>query len=74
MASSRCVDFHEQGNSPFISRLPPTYHESITPWQREFQTMIGKNNAAHFDTQGWLYFAKEIFDLFYECHGTLINV
>ena len=65
------VDFHEQGyNSPYyFAPAAEPYHESITPWQREFQTMIGKNNAAHFDTQGWLYFTKEIFDLFYPSYG-----
>ena len=41
----------------------------ITPWQREFQTIIGKNNAKYFDENGWLYFTKERFDLFYPSYG-----
>ncbi|GGE24438.1 M14 metallopeptidase family protein [Sphingobacterium cellulitidis] len=65
------VDFHEQGiNSPYY--FPPAaepLHEVITPWQREFQTTIGKYNAKYFDSKGWLYFTKERFDLFYPSYG-----
>jgi hypothetical protein len=65
------VDFHEQGyNSPYyFAPAAEPYHETVTPWQREFQTMIGKNNAKYFDEQGWLYFTKEVFDLFYPSYG-----
>ena len=65
------VDFHEQGfNNPYyFAPAAEPFHEVITPWQREFQTMIGKNNARHFDEQGWLYFTKEIFDLYYPSFG-----
>lgn len=65
------VDFHEQGyNNPyyFAPAVEP-YHEVISPWQREFQTMIGKNHARYFDEQGWLYFTKESFDLYYPSYG-----
>jgi Zinc carboxypeptidase len=65
------VDFHEQGaNNPyyFAPAVEP-FHEVITPWQREFQVMIGKNHAKYFDEQGWLYFTKEIFDLYYPSYG-----
>lgn len=65
------ADFHEQGiNSPYY--FPPAaepFHEVITPWQREFQTTIGKHNAKYFDSKGWLYFTKERFDLFYPSYG-----
>jgi len=65
------VDFHEQGiNAPYY--FPPAaepLHEVITPWQREFQGTIGKHNAKYFDKQGWLYFTKERFDLFYPSYG-----
>lgn len=65
------VDFHEQGyNEPYyFAPAAEPFHEVITPWQREFQTMIGKNNAKYFDEQGWLYFTKERFDLFYPSYG-----
>ena len=41
----------------------------ITPWQRDFQVAIGKNHAKYFDANGWLYFTKEVFDLFYPSYG-----
>ena len=65
------VDFHEQGyNSPYyFAPAAEPFHEAVTPWQREFQTMIGKNNAKYFDEHGWLYFTKEVFDLFYPSYG-----
>ncbi|MFZ6014155.1 MAG: M14 metallopeptidase family protein [Bacteroidota bacterium] len=65
------VDFHEQGhNDPYyFAPAAEPFHEVITPWQREFQVMIGKNNAKYFDEQGWLYFTKEVFDLFYPSYG-----
>ncbi|MFM7709888.1 MAG: zinc carboxypeptidase, partial [Ferruginibacter sp.] len=31
--------------------------------------MMGKNHASYFDQQGWLYFTKEYFDLFYPSYG-----
>lgn len=65
------VDFHEQGvNSPYyFAPAAKPYHEAITPWQREFQDTIGKNHARYFDENGWLYFTKEVFDLFYPAYG-----
>jgi hypothetical protein len=65
------VDFHEQGyNSPYyFAPAAEPYHDVITPWQREFQVMIGRNNAKYFDANGWLYFTKERFDLFYPSYG-----
>lgn len=65
------VDFHEQGiNNPYyFAPAAEPYHDVITPWQRRFQVMIGKNNAKYFDRRGWLYFTKEEFDLFYPSYG-----
>jgi hypothetical protein len=65
------VDFHEQGyNSPYyFAPAAEPFHEVISNWQREFQTTIGKNNAKYFDEQGWLYFTRERFDLFYPSYG-----
>ncbi len=64
-------DYHEQGfNNPYyFAPAAQPYHEVITPWQREFQVAIGKNNAKYFDANGWLYFTKEVFDLFYPAYG-----
>lgn len=65
------VDFHEQGiNEPYyFAPAANPYHEVITPWQRDFQAMIGKNNARYFDKNGWLFFTKERFDLLYPSYG-----
>jgi hypothetical protein len=64
-------DIHEQGiNDPYyFAPAAEPMHELITPWQREFQAEIGENNARHFDNHGWLYFTKEVFDLFYPSYG-----
>ena len=65
------VDFHEQGiNEPYyFAPAAEPFHEDITKWQREFQTIIGKNNAKYFDEKNWLYFTKERFDLLYPSYG-----
>lgn len=65
------VDYHEQGiNQPYyFAPAAQPYHEAITQWQRDFQTAIGKNHAKYFDKNGWLYFTREIFDLFYPSYG-----
>jgi len=65
------VDFHEQGvNEPYyFAPAAAPYHQVITPWQREFQTTIGKNNAKYFDQNSWMYFTKEVFDLLYPSYG-----
>ena len=65
------VDFHEQGiNQPYyFAPAAEPFHEVITPWQRSFQTSIGRNHAKYFDRNGWLYFTKERFDLFYPSYG-----
>ena len=64
-------DFHEQGiNNPYyFAPAAEPFHEVITAWQRQFQTAIGRNHATYFDTNGWLYFTKEVFDLFYPAYG-----
>lgn len=65
------VDYHEQGiNAPYyFAPAAQPYHEAITPWQRDFQVTIGKNNAKYFDANSWLFFTKEIFDLYYPSYG-----
>ncbi len=65
------VDFHEQGiNNPYyFAPAAEPYHQDISKWQREFQTIIGKNNARYFDQNGWMYFTRENFDLLYPSYG-----
>ncbi len=65
------VDFHEQGvNNPYyFAPAAEPFHEVITDFQRDFQVLIGKNHARYFDANGWFYFTKEVFDLFYPSYG-----
>ena len=65
------VDIHEQGyNSPYyFAPAAQPYHLFITPFQRDFQFTIGRNNAKYFDQNGWLYFSREVFDLLYPSYG-----
>lgn len=65
------VDYHEQSyNAPYyFAPAAEPFHEIITNWQRDFQVMIGKSNAKYFDQNGWLFFTKERFDLFYPSYG-----
>jgi len=65
------VDFHEMGiNSPyFFAPAAHPMHENITPWQREFQELVGSNHAGYFDEEGWSFYTKEYFDLFYPSYG-----
>lgn len=65
------VDFHEQSmDSPYyFAPASEPYHEVITDFQRDFQVTIGKNHAKYFDANGWFYFTKERFDLFYPSYG-----
>tara|TARA_R110002051_G_scaffold130577_2_gene204465 strand:- start:79885 stop:82341 length:2457 start_codon:yes stop_codon:yes gene_type:complete len=65
------VDFHEQGvDAPYyFAPAAEPYHEVITNFQRDFQVTIGKNHAKYFDKNGWFYFTKEVFDLFYPSYG-----
>ena len=64
-------DIHEQGSdSPYyFAPAAAPFHKYITPFQLEFQTEIGKNHAKYFDANGWLYFTREVFDLFYPSYG-----
>ena len=65
------VDFHEQGvdNPYFFAPSAEPFHEVITPFQRSFQETLGRNHAKYFDANGWFYFTKERFDLFYPSYG-----
>lgn len=65
------VDFHEMSyeNSYFFAPAAKPFHEVITPWQKEFQTLVGNNHARYFNENNWLYFTKEVYDLFYPSYG-----
>ncbi len=65
------ADFHEMGaESPYyFAPAAAPYHEAVTPFQRSFQVEVGQNHARYFDGNFWLYFTKEVFDLFYPSYG-----
>lgn len=65
------VDFHEQSiDAPYyFAPAAEPFHDIIKPWQRNMQMAIGKHNARYFDKEGWLYFTKEVFDMFYPSYG-----
>lgn len=65
------ADLHEMGHnsSYYFAPAARPYHEYITDWQVDFQNTIGRNHARYFDEEGWLYFTKEVFDLFYPSYG-----
>jgi hypothetical protein len=65
------ADFHEQGvdNPYYFAPSAKPYHDAITPWQREFQNVMGEYNRKYFDKNNWLYFTRESFDLFYPSYG-----
>lgn len=65
------ADFHEMGSASTYY-FPPAarpFHEDITPWQREFNHIVGEYNRKYFDTNNWLYFTKTSYDLFYPSYG-----
>lgn len=65
------VDFHEQYHTDpyYFAPAAEPFHRAITDWQREFQTAAGLNHATYFNEKGWLYFTREVFDLFYPGYG-----
>ena len=65
------ADLHEQYyDSPYyFAPAAQPYHTYLTDWQSDFQVEIGKNHAHYFDENGWLYFTREVFDLFYPSYG-----
>lgn len=65
------VDYHEMdADDPYyFAPGASPFHENLTQWQRDFQYTIGRNNASYFDRNGWLYFTREVYDLFYPGYG-----
>lgn len=65
------VDLHEMSSeSPyFFAPAAKPFSNFVTPWQESFQEVIGKNNASYFDKNGWRYYTKEKYDLFYPSYG-----
>ena len=65
------VDLHEMGSNSeyFFGPSAEPFHKVMTNWQREFHNIIGQYNSKAFDKENWLYFTKEVYDLFYPSYG-----
>lgn len=64
-------DFHEMGTGStyFFAPSAKPFHEDFTPFQREFQNLIGEYHKKEFDEKGWLYYTKQNYDLLYPSYG-----
>ncbi|GAC1590292.1 MAG: M14 family metallopeptidase [Hymenobacter sp.] len=65
------ADFHEMGpnNSYYFPPSAKPYHADLTPWQRKFQGILGDYNKVAFDKNSWLYFTREVYDLYAPTYG-----
>ena len=65
------ADFHEMGpnSSYYFSPAAKPFHQDITAFQRKFQGVIGDYNRAVFDKNNWLYFTREVYDLYAPTYG-----
>ncbi|WP_109673551.1 M14 family zinc carboxypeptidase [Dyadobacter jejuensis] len=65
------ADFHEMGSnrSYYFPPAARPFHEAIRPWQKEFNEWIGTYCRKAFDQQGWSYFTRNEYDLFFPSYG-----
>jgi Zinc carboxypeptidase len=65
------ADFHEMGveSTFFFAPGADPWNTIITPWQHEFQKLMGNGTSSLFNQKYRLYFTKENFDLFYPSYG-----
>jgi len=65
------VDLHEMSGEATYYFAPPAEPANpyITPKQREWLTTFGRENARQFDSRGFAYFVREVFDAFYPGYG-----
>ena len=65
------ADFHEMGpnNTYYFSPAAKPYHADLTAWQRKFQGVLGDYNKVAFDKNNWLYFTREVYDLYAPTYG-----
>jgi hypothetical protein len=69
------VDLHEMGGDGtyFFSPAAQPFSPNLTPAQIRAYELIGRYNAAAFDSRGEPYFTREVFDLFYPGYGDTWN-
>ena len=65
------VDFHEMSRESLYF-FPPAADpilETFDPRQLQWLEVFGEANAKAFDERGWLYYVRQVFDLFYPGYG-----
>lgn len=65
------IDLHEMGGDQSYYFAPPAqpFNPFMTQAQIDNIEAVGRNNASHFDSFGFDYFTREIFDAFYPGYG-----
>src|SRR5688500_5611203 len=59
------VDLHGMTDQYFFPPAALPVNPNIAPEARRWLDVIGRGNAAAFDRYGWLYYVRDVFDLFY---------
>ena len=69
------IDLHEMGGDEtyFFSPAAQPFSPNLTAAQVRAYELIGRYNAAAFDTRGEPYFTREVYDLFYPGYGDTWN-
>lgn len=65
-------DFHEmwpEATYYFPPTMPPIHEALPEAFAGRWQAAFGKGVARAFDAQGWAYFSRDVFDLFYPGYG-----
>ncbi|QHJ09898.1 hypothetical protein FX988_00106 [Paraglaciecola mesophila] len=65
------IDLHEMGGdeSYYFAPSAQPVNPHMTQAQIDNINLVGRNNAKHFDANGFDYFTREIFDAFYPGYG-----
>jgi hypothetical protein len=65
------VDLHTMGSNStyYFAPAADPYNPYLTQTQKERQHVFGRNNAKWFDTFGFDYFTREVYDSFYPGYG-----
>ncbi|ABG40347.1 Peptidase M14, carboxypeptidase A [Paraglaciecola sp. T6c] len=65
------IDLHEMGGdeSYYFAPSAQPVNPHMTKAQIDNINLVGRNNAKHFDANGFDYFTREIFDAFYPGYG-----
>lgn len=59
------VDQHGQTENYFFPPAARPVNEHLGPLAEKWLDIIGRGNAAAFDRHGWMYYVRDVFDLYY---------